>query len=110
MRKNYIFGYTDTFILNPSSKVEIYNYRLISLLITMIHSSILARQCIFLKVLVSMHPHKSRPFYDKTILMKGGIKNNDYNNLNTNFSYTQSFRLYQIINNSLGLCFHRDNC
>jgi len=111
MKKSSVFGYTDTFMLKPAFKEWKYNYRLIYLFITMIHSFVVTRQRVFLKTLVSMHPHKNDPFLGMKILKKGGSNNHDYNNLNTNFSYTQSYGFNQIsINKSSGLCFHRGNC
>jgi len=110
MRKCSIFVYTDTFILKPASKARKYNNRLISLFITMIHSFILARQRIFLNVLVSMHPHKNSSISVMNILKKGGIKNNAYYNFIIHRSYTQFYRFKQtIVYKPLGLCFYRGN-
>lgn len=98
------------FMLKLLFKAQKYNHRLISLPITMIDSFILARQCIFLNTLVSLHPHKNNSFLSMKILKKGGTNNHDYNNLNADFSYTQSYGFYQIkINKSLRLCFHKGN-
>ena len=110
MRKSSIYADTNRFMLKLLLKAKKHNHRLISLFITMIHSFILACQCIFLNTLVSMHPHKNSSFLSMKILKKGGTNNHDYNNLNADFSYTQSYKLYQtMINKSLGLCFHRNN-
>lgn len=108
MRKSFIFGYTNAFMLKPAFQGWKYSLRLKSVSITMIESFILACQRIFLKALVSMHPQKNNSLAVKKILKKGGANNHDYNNLNTNLSHTQSFRLYRIIiNKYLGLCFYR---
>ena len=97
-------------VTNLSSKAGMYNLRLKPLSITVIDSFILACQCIFLKTLVSIHPPKQL-FFGYKNFKERRIKNNNCNNLNTNFSHTQSFIFYQIIINKYsGLYFHRDNC
>ena len=107
MRKNSIYADTDRFILKLLFNAKKHNHRLISLFITMLHSFILAPQCIFFITLVSMHPHKNDSFFSMKILKKGGTNNYDYKNLNPGFSYTQSYGFYQIkINKSLGLIFN----
>lgn len=107
MRENSVYVDADRFMLKLAFQTKKYIHMLISLFITMIHSFVLACQCIFLNTLISMHPHTNDTFFAMWILKKGGI--NNYN-LKVDFSYTQSYQLYQImINKSLGLCFHRDN-
>ena len=52
MKKSDTLGFKETF------KIRMEGYRVISVSITVIDSFILACQCIFLRVLVSMHPRK----------------------------------------------------
>ena len=58
MRKSFIYENADTYGFKRAFKIWMYGYRVISLSITVIDSFILACQCIFLRVLVSMHPRK----------------------------------------------------
>ncbi len=88
MRKNSIPGYFYTFMFKPAFQTAKHNLRLISIFITMIHSFVVARQHVFLKTLVSMHPHNNSSLPVINILKKGGIKNHAYNNSIINCSYT----------------------
>ncbi len=58
MKKSFIYENADTLRFKRAFKIWMNGQRVMSVSITVIYSFILACQCIFLRVLVSMHPWK----------------------------------------------------